>query len=360
MGNTSNQYNPTHVSPPGETILETLKVLGMSQAELAIRTGRPRKTINEIIRGKAAITPTTALQLERVLGIPASFWNNYEKNYREYVAQKAADQRLQSQISWLNTFPVNHMVEFGWISKEKHKRQQLDILLSFFGVASPGEWEAVWRGIWVQYRRSNAFSSEWYATTAWLRRGELQAQQIPSNSYDEDVFMKCLSDIKACTMKPVDIFVPEMTEICARAGVAVVFVPGLPKTRISGATRWLNPNMALVQLSLRYKTDDHLWFTFYHEAGHIMLHGKKQVFLEGTSKRDEREKEADRFAADFLIDSKTYRDFCLSNKFSGSSIRSFAARLHIAPGIVVGRLQHDKIIPYTHFNYLKRRFDWSK
>ena len=52
-------------------------------AELAESTGRPRKTINEIIAGKAEITAETALQLERVLGIPASFWNNLERNYQE-------------------------------------------------------------------------------------------------------------------------------------------------------------------------------------------------------------------------------------------------------------------------------------
>lgn len=78
-----NQYTPDIVSLPGETLLEILEDRGFSQAELADRTGRPRKTINEIIKGKAAITPETALQLEKVLNVPASFWNNLERNYRD-------------------------------------------------------------------------------------------------------------------------------------------------------------------------------------------------------------------------------------------------------------------------------------
>ena len=78
--------------------------------------------------------------------------------------------------------------------------------------------------------------------------------------------------------------------LCAHAGVAVVFVQELPNTGISGSTQWLTPTKALVQLSLRYKTDDQLWFTFFHEAGHILAHGKRQVFLETDQKDREEER----------------------------------------------------------------------
>ncbi len=87
MSNTT-QYIPDFVSPPGETLLEVLETRGMSQAELAERTGRPKKTINEIIKGKTAITPETALQFEFVLGVPARFWNQREQNYREFLARQ--------------------------------------------------------------------------------------------------------------------------------------------------------------------------------------------------------------------------------------------------------------------------------
>lgn len=90
-----NQYTPDYVSPSGETLQEILEEHGMSQAELAERTGRLKKTINEIINGKAAITPETALQLERVLGIPASFWNNRERQYREALALIEEEKCLQ-------------------------------------------------------------------------------------------------------------------------------------------------------------------------------------------------------------------------------------------------------------------------
>ena len=89
-----NSYMPDMVSYPGETVLETIEAYGMSQAELAERMGRPKKTVNEIIHGKAAITPETALQLERVLNVAPRFWMNREQQYREAVAR--ATERTRS------------------------------------------------------------------------------------------------------------------------------------------------------------------------------------------------------------------------------------------------------------------------
>ena len=83
-----NQYCPDEVSPPGETLLEVLEERGITPAELAERTGQPREIINSIIKGRAAITPETALQFERVLGSPASFWNARETKYREFLAKR--------------------------------------------------------------------------------------------------------------------------------------------------------------------------------------------------------------------------------------------------------------------------------
>ncbi len=85
----SNAYVPDTVSPPGETILETIEALGMSQADLAERMDRTPKTVNELIVGRTILTPQTALQLEQILGVPAAFWMNREQHYRDYLARQA-------------------------------------------------------------------------------------------------------------------------------------------------------------------------------------------------------------------------------------------------------------------------------
>ncbi len=354
-----NQFTPDYAVSPGETLLETIEAMGMSQAELADRTGRPKKTINEIIKGKAAITPETALQLERVLGTPAGFWNNLERNYQETLARINEQKSLQRQINWLEKMPVNALVKMGWVKKHSGKVQQLQDLLNFFGVASPEQWATRWMGAHVSYRASKVFSNDPYAIASWLRKGELIAQKITCKPFDASKFKNALSDIRQLTLKPPEVFKSEVIRLSAETGAAVAFVPEIPKIRTSGATWWMNPNKAVIQLSLRYKTDDQLWFSFFHEAGHILLHGKKEVFIEGSDKNS-KEDEADKFASDFLIPSKQYRQFILSERCSRADIQKFAYELGIAPGIVVGRLQHDNKLPHSFCNDLKKRFEWEK
>jgi len=355
-----NQYEPDFVSPPGETLLETIEALGMSQAELAERTGRPKKTINEIVKGKAAITPETALQFERVLGVPASFWNKREYHYREFLAREGEREKLGKQVEWLKKLPVKAMVKFGWIQAASDLVEQLQQVLNFFGVASPQEWRGLWNGSQPAFRRSPAFVSDPGAVAAWLRKGELDAQQIDCAPYDEARFRDVLIAIKALTVTTPEQFEPELVRLCASAGVAVVFVPELPGTRVCGATRWLTPSKALIQLSLRYKTDDHLWFTFFHEAGHILLHGKSKIFLEGDSGDDGQEEEANRFAANLLIPATALRSFCAQGDRSLAAIERFARVHGISSGIVVGRLQHEGFLPHSHGNKLKMRFRWAE
>jgi len=358
-----NQYLPDSVSPPGETLQETIEALGMSQVDLAERTGRSTKMINEIIKGKAPVTPKMSIELERVLDIPASFWNNRERHYRETLARIEEHFRLEEHVKWLDSVPVYAMAKWGWIKKIKDKVIQLQEVLRFFGIASPDQWPAITEtlGRQVAYRKSTAFAVDNGALMAWLRKGQLDAKRIHCEDYDEKKFRTTLHSIRNLTVEHPEVFQQKLAELCSGCGVAVVFVPELPKTRVSGATRWLTPSKALIQLSLRYKTDDHLWFSFFHEAGHIIKHGKKKIFIEGSSidMEDNKEEEANRFAAEFLIPSPEYNRLVRSSPYSKAKIRVFSSQLCIAPGIVVGRLQHDGYLPVTHCNDLKKRFKWS-
>lgn len=356
-----NQYTPDYVSPPGETLEEILEEREMSQAELASRMGRPRKTISEIINGHAAITPETALQLERVLGIKARFWNNLERHYREALARQEEQERLSNQVDWLDQIPVKDMINKKWIQDCKDKVEQLREVLNFFGVASPERWQTVWGSAAVYFRKSLAFQSDKSAVAAWLCQGEIEAAQINCGAYNPSKFREVLQQVRILTIEPQEVFQFEIVRLCACAGVAVVFVPELLKTRTSGATRWLKPDKALIQLSLRYKTDDHFWFSFFHKAGHILLHGKRNLFLEfKENQEDEEEKEANKFAADQLIPPAEWERFLASSqKRTKAGIRQFASKIGIAPGIVVGRLQHEEELPRSHCNDLKRRLEWA-
>jgi len=357
-----NEYLPDSVSPPGETLAETIDALGMPQAQLAERTGRSKKMINEIIKGKAPITPRMAIELERVTGVPASFWNNRERNYREFIAKQEEHVYLKKQLSWIDQIPIGAMTKLGWIDRSRDKVRQLQNVLNFLGIASPAQWRAFENSLLKQvaFRKSRAYKADNRALICWLRKGEQEAKDIDCEPYDSSKFFKMLIRIRLLTIEPPEIFQPELIRLCAGCGVAVAFIPALPKTRASGVTRWLSPEKALIQLSLRYKSDDQLWFSFFHEAGHILKHGKREIFIDGddTGMDEIKEDKANRFASDFLIPRKNYFQLIENEIFTKALIQRFAEEIKIAPGIVVGRLQHDKLLPMSYCNDLKRRFKW--
>ncbi len=361
MVDTINEYQPDYAVTPGEVLLSELELRGMSQQELSNRTGITTKHINEIINAKASISVETAIKLERATGMPVQYWLNLEANYQEIKARLAERARLEEDLEWLKRIPVAEMAKQGWIEKLKDKSEQLSEVLGFFGIASVSQWAKMWPTLNVAYRQSQSQRVSPEAVSAWLRQGELLAANIACQPYNEACFKNALDDIRGLTTESPESFVPQMTEVCAAAGVAVVFVPALPRTGISGATRWLNKDKAIIQLSLRYKADDHLWFTFFHEAGHILKHGKKELFLEGANGLNERkEKEADEYAQKKLVPPAAMAAFLKSSpRPSASEIVSFAESIGISPGIVVGQLQYCQVIPMNHHNGLKQRFRFA-
>ncbi len=350
-------YEPDYAIPPGETLRETLEALGMSQSDLALRTGRPTKTINEIAKGKATITPETALQFEHVLGIPASFWNNLQRNYEADLAQLAERRELERCLERLKRRTVREIIKRGWVRSYEDQVQQLREVLAFLGVASPGRWEEHLRSMRASFRMSAAREADPEALVFWLRKGEIEARRIECADYDATRFREALDTIRGLTRSEPSESWCALKAACTNVGVAVVLVGELPKTRVSGATRWIK-NRPLIQLSLRYKRDDQMWFSFFHEAGHVLLHRKRPVYIDlvGDSHEESKEEsEANQFAANTLIPPSRFRQFTASrHRFSKESVMRFAQSLGIAPGIVVGRLQHEGLLPLTHLNGLKR------
>lgn len=358
-----NAYHPDMVSPPGETLAELLGFRGMTQAELSQRMGRPTKTINEIIQGKTALTPETAVQLETVLGVPARIWNKRELAYRESLVEQAVAEGLQAEIAVLDEFPVAALERRRWMPTYEEPVRRLRELLRFFGVAGVVQL-CQWRDkalAAANFRQSTSFHSDPGTVAAWMRKGEEEASRIKCAPYDEQAFQAALHSIRALTQETPEVFQPEIVKRCAAVGVAVAFVQEFPAMAISGVTCWLTPHKALIQVSLRYKNDDQLWFSFFHEAAHILKHGKRDVFVEGEGiNKSNKEKEADDWAAEFLIPSVKYRQFVQTTASrSKQGIQTFADQIGIAPGIIVGRLQHDKYLPFTHCNELKQKIVWS-
>lgn len=358
-----NEYQPDDITPPGESLAETLQFIGMSQSELARRIGRPVKTINEIINGKTAITPETALQLERALGVSNRFWRNRESDYRAYLARRAEDDAFHKLAYWIKRFPVAQMVRYGWLPATQTVEGTARALLAYFGVTSNQQYEDIYRSTRVAFRRSAKIKSNPDAIAAWFRKGSIDAQTVDCAPYIASTFRAALDDVRALTVLSAENFQPTLRTICARSGVAVVFVRELAGAPVNGATAWISPKKAMIALSLRHKTNDIFWFSFFHEAAHILKHSRRDTFVDSAddgSGSIAAEQEADAFASDFLIPQRALDRFLEARDLSATAIERFAKAIGIAPGIVVGRLQHDGLLKYSQLNGLKVRFEWKE
>lgn len=349
------KYQPDYAVPPGEILAEYLESLGMSQAELSDRTGLAKKTINEIIKGKAPLTPETALKLERVLGRPAHFWNSLEQRYQEDLVRREEQERLTGDVAWLKRFPVRSMVGLGWISQHKDKVRQVEELLHFFGIAAPDRWPVVWEDVAREYGARGRVPSRAEAVSAWLRRGEIAALEIPCEPFSASLFRAMLRRLLSFSGDAPEVFLPKVIDLCRSAGVAVVFVSTLPKAGVHAATYWMD-GKAVIQLNTGYRDNDTLWYALYHGAAHVLYDGRKDVFIEEKHRSDDREEEADRQACNLLIPVADYTDFAATRIPTTKDIRAFAAEVDIAPGIVVGMLQRDELLPLNHRNALKVRY----
>lgn len=354
-------WQPDWSVPPGDVLQEALEERSMTQAELARRMGRPLKTINEIVKAKAAVTPDTAIQLERALGISAQFWNGLETNYRAQIARRKAIDELEGHVEWSKRFPLSDLRKRDLVRSGVSKSQVVEDLLKFFGVGSPRGWEQQWERSFASYRSSPSFESDRESLSAWLRWGEIKADEIECARFDHSRWVETVHAARTLTTKqPISLAITDLQSMCADAGVAVVLTPEFRGTHLNGAAHWPTREKAVIQLSLRHKRDDQFWFTFFHEAGHLIESpGKDYVdFPPGKpgerSPEDDAEQVADEVAGRLLIPEHEYQRFLTHRDFSKGAVVGFAEHVGIAPGIVVGRLQHDKAIPWSSLNFLKR------
>jgi plasmid maintenance system antidote protein VapI len=374
-------YTPDSPAPPGESLKEHLDVEGVSQADLSRRTGLSTKHINQIVQGVAVLSPDTAVLLERATGVPATAWSQLEANWQTYRSRLLDQEKLNDQVSWVANFPLEFLRRAGEIPHSQIDVGNLKRILSFFGVANPEVARQAWREYRTAFRRSALVDGDEYAVATWLRLCERRARDKQCLPYSREELLKLLPHMRSMTLNSPEIWLDELPKMCAQAGVALVFMPALKNTHVSGATRWLTPNKAMIALSDRFKTDDTFWFSFFHEIGHVILHGKRLTFLDdkesdepngdgivsspgpvllhgdstGESIASKAELEADEFAGNLLIPTKQLGEFVQFKKsLTVSDVQYFSREIGVAPGIILGRLQHDGVIPWSHGRSLKR------
>lgn len=359
MAADSSDFHPDWSIPPGEILAEALEERGMSQAELARRMDRPLKTINEIVNGKASITADTAVQLESVLSIPARFWLSLAHLYEELQARARQHAQLEDAAGWAARFPLTELRRHGLISKKRDGSQLAKSLLEFFGVSSPTGWDRQWKAQRASFRASPTLPASDAALSAWLRWGELKALQMVLPAFNERRADEVLDELRRATQLDPDDAIDTAQGLLSSAGIALVLLPPFSGMPIGGATRWIGGSRPVIQLSLRGGTDDQFWYSLFHELGHLLAGNRRAIYVDSSDSRGESpdEEVADAFARDKLVQPSAYARLS-EGSLSEARIRKVAEDVGVAPGIVVGRLQHDGRLPWNAYRSLKRPVKW--
>lgn len=327
---------------PGRILEEWLDENEMSQTELARRLGCSVKHVNRVVNGVASLTPTFAVDLERVTKVPARLWSNMESNYRTDLARLARESNEEEAKAFLALMPLTEMRKRGIVLSPNTAKKNLyaafEEVLSFFQVGTVAAYQQVYGTPCAAYRQSGSHHQDPNALATWLRLGEVAAQGVEVDSYDASQLRAALPQLRALTTaENLTLAVAEAKRILAMAGVALLVIADVPGTRLYGATRWIKGH-PVVQLSLRRRYDDHFWFTLFHELGHVLKH-KHEDFIDYDGLTSPIEDEANAFAASLLVpDSMAWE---LPQLRSLAQVRDFAERAQVAPGVVLGRLQHD-------------------
>ncbi len=347
-------FEPDYAIAPGETVREVMESLGMTQKEFAMRLDTTVQTLNRIFKAEQSITVEMANKLERVTGVPSSFWNNLESQYRTQLARVREAEEFKAQREWLKKIPVSELEKRGYISKALSFEKKFDAVLGFFGVSSVVAWENTWAKPAVAARRSQCFDRVPHLAATWIRMGELEAQKVACGPTDIKKFRAAMPELRKLTKEYPAVFLPKMKEICKNCGVVLVLVPEFPRLAWHGATKWIG-DTAIIILNLRGKKEDKFWFSFFHEAGHVIKHSKLDFFINDGDKEDQREKEANDFAQFVLFDKK--RDM-IAKLRSKEELSAFAEDLGISSGLVAGQYQFITK-RYNIYNGLIRHFDWT-
>jgi HTH-type transcriptional regulator / antitoxin HigA len=356
-------FTPDWISPPGDTIATILEERSLSPEKFAQSIGQTWDEVKELLNGRAALTGKIARKIAVVLGSSPTFWTRRESRYRQDFARLQREASRPASLGWLDEIPAIELMKWEWVKPVSEPAAKVAACLQYFGVSSVEAWREAYKDVLhvIALRTSPTFESQLGAVAAWLRQGEIAASSIKCEPWDPERFRQELASIRGLTRQPDPaVFLPDLVQRCAACGVAVVVVRAPKNCRASGASRFLSPNRPILLLSFRYLSDDHFWFTFFHEAAHLLLHSDKYLFLEGDYKLSStQEEEANAFAAATLIPPEFQAEMLqlTANKIA---VMRFARKVGVSRGIVVGQLQHRRIIERNQLNSLKQRYKWSE
>jgi plasmid maintenance system antidote protein VapI len=351
------EFAPRWASPPGETIQDVLEQRGLSQVAFAKAIGLPLPRLTGLLSGGEMISIDLARRIADSIGGSVEFWLARDGQYRDDLARVDADR-------WARSMPTAQMAAFGWIGSPVDWKERIASCLGFFDVSNVSEWRNTYGVILerAKFRVSDRGRLDVNATAAWLRKAEADATQLSCAPWDRQAFRELLPELRRLTrVGDPRRFVPSLVADCAAVGVAVVLLRAPSGCPASGVARYVQPARPHIALSARYLSDDHFWFSFFHEAAHLLLHDAHSVYVDDLDWHDTvtnvEEREADDLATSLLV--PMHARELLQGRPTPTQIHKLARETGISSGVLVGQLQHAGAIGFDSvFNRLKRRYRW--
>lgn len=353
---TNASFMPDWAVPPGATVRALMHRKGVTTRDLCGGLHTTAEDIENLLDGNYVISSEIAERLAGIVGGSTAFWMTREAQYR------ASIQRVEVAKNWSTLFPLADMVGMGWINPTADQLTQIHACLAFFGVGTTDEWFQKYANAKDQaaFRSTSRFESSDGAILAWLRKGELEAQKQVCRKWIKQELQSRLPALRELTrIAEPERFIIQLQNMLNECGVRIVILRPTKGCRAHGATFFSNGQPTIL-LSVRYLSDDQFWFTVFHEIGHLVLHSETKRFVEGDgSASGNEEDEANEFATSTLIPKEHIKELQALGA-DGRAVMRFAKNIGIAPGIVVGQMQHRKLLTFAQLNNLKKRYKWAE
>lgn len=346
---------PAEVFPPGEFLKDELEARNWTQVEFAEIIGKDTRLVYEVVNGKRAITPETAIVFGEALGTSPELWLNLESQYqlsKVRVKPSTVSQRAELHAK----FPVREMVKRGWIEASKNVDVLEKQLFNFFGINSLNDTPS-----FQHAAKKKEYGDTSMLQIAWLCKARQIALSAPAQKYNSANLDRTIEELKAET-EYVD-GARNAAAILAKAGVRMVIVQSLPGSKIDGACFWLDRNRPVIALTLKYDRVDNFWHTLMHELDHVK-HKEgmdypiidEEIFGGNDADKPAIEIRANEAAAEVLVPKAELQGFIarVNPMYSDEQIVGFAKRIHVHPGIVVGQLQNRGLI---HWSQHRKRLE---
>ncbi len=349
------KLRPFRPVTPGEILKEELEARGWTQSDFAEILGRPIQAVNEIIRGKKAIVPATAVELSRALGTSPEFWLNLESAYRLDLLHHEGknNEQIARRAKVYSLVPVKEIAKRGWIKKSEDLdtiEREVCRLLEIKSVDEEPK-------LAVAALRFDGYGVFTPGQVAWVCRARQIARKKRVKRFDRRKFNSQVAHLTELSVD--DDGIAQVPKALANLGVRLVVVEHLPQTYIDGAAFWLDPKSPVAAISLRYDRIDFFWVTLLHELAHIKQGRKHKAYLDinlvgpaavAREDKPKEEQEADIQACEWLLPQIEFDAFVAETKpdFSKAAITNFAESMGVHPGIVVSWLHLLLEIPYSH------------